>query len=162
MDKPPFSAKHDGLPDDLVQSLYQDDPGASGRSRVMGWPSSTTADLYAVTGVPSTEVYSITGDKAGNLWLSGNQGLSHLRDGHLVETFSLVSAGTPSTGQGDSFDPDRGGIWLHSGRMAVSSISRMVRSARRTPPLMGWVRAMLPAFGSIAMGPCGPQPEGGR
>ena len=37
----------------------------------------------------------------------------------------------------------------------------MVGSARRTPPLMGWVRAMYPVFDSIAMVRFGLQQEGG-
>ena len=47
----------------------------------------------SVAGVPSEEVYCIAGDDKDNLWLSGNKGLSHMRDGHLVENFPLVGHG---------------------------------------------------------------------
>ena len=83
----------------------------SGCSRITDWPISTNGRFVAVNGVPSTEVYSITGDKAGNLWLSGNKGLSHLRDGRLGREFPLVSAGASSTSQGHTLR-SRGGLWL--------------------------------------------------
>ena len=41
--------------------------------------------FVAVNAVPGGEVHFITGDKAGNLWLSENQSLLHLLDGRLVE-----------------------------------------------------------------------------
>ena len=66
----------------------------------------------AVTGVPSSEVYSITGDKAGNVWLSGNRGLSHLRDGHLIEHFPWSALGRHQQAKVIVFDPERGGLWL--------------------------------------------------
>ena len=87
--------------------------GKSGRrSRVMDWPTSRTAGLWQYMGVPSTEVYSITGDKAGNVWLSGNQGLSHLRDGHLIEHFPWSALGRHQQAKVIVFDPERGGLWL--------------------------------------------------
>ncbi len=60
----------------------------------------------------SAEVYSITGDKAGNLWLSGNRGLSHLLDGHLVEHFPWSALGRHQQAKVIVFDRERGGVWL--------------------------------------------------
>ena len=68
--------------------------------------------MWQYTGVPSTEVYSITGDKAGNVWLSGNRGLSHLRDGHLIEHFPWSALGRHQQAKVIVFDRERGGLWL--------------------------------------------------
>src|SRR4029450_2733059 len=66
--------------------------------------------LVAVPGVPSEEVFSITGDQAGNLWLSGTRGLTHLRLARIVEHFpwSILRR----TQQAKVALSDRGGVWL--------------------------------------------------
>ena len=105
--------KADGLPDGYVQSLFQDDRGqtwATFSGHGLGYLKDDR--FMAVTGVPSSEVYSITGDKAGNVWLSGNRGLSHLRDGHLIEHFPWSALGRHQQAKVIVFDPERGGLWL--------------------------------------------------
>ena len=86
--------------------------GESGRSQLTDLPISSNGSFVAVSGVPSTEVYSITGDKAGSLWLSGNKGLSHLLDGRLVEHFPWSVLGRRQQAKVLLFDRERGGIWL--------------------------------------------------
>jgi ligand-binding sensor domain-containing protein len=76
-----------GLPDDATQSLFED-----ARGRIWVFTNGGLAYLdghrfVAVPGVPSQEVYSITGDQARHLWLSGNQGLTHLLAEQVVEHF---------------------------------------------------------------------------
>jgi signal transduction histidine kinase/ligand-binding sensor domain-containing protein len=102
--------KESGLPDDSVQSLYQDDGG-----RIWAFTGHELAyfnngRFVAVNAVSSQEVYSITGDKAGNLWLSGNRGLSHLREGRLVEHFPWSVLGRRQ--QAKVILSDQGGLWL--------------------------------------------------
>ena len=63
-------------------------------------------------GVPSSEVYSFTGDNAGNLWLSGNKGLSHLREGRLIENLPWAALGRRQQAKMIIYDQDRGGLWL--------------------------------------------------
>ena len=60
--------------------------------------------------MPSEEVYSITGDKAGNLWLSGNKGLSHLLEGRLVEHFPGQRWAVSNKLK--VIVSDQGGLWL--------------------------------------------------
>jgi ligand-binding sensor domain-containing protein len=55
-------------------------------------------------------VYSITGDKTGNLWLSGNRGLSHMLEGHLVEHLAWSALGRRQ--QAKAVLSDQGGVWL--------------------------------------------------
>jgi signal transduction histidine kinase/ligand-binding sensor domain-containing protein len=103
--------KENGLPDNFVQSLYDD-------SRGRLWASFPAHRLsffengkfVGVSGLPSEEVYSITGDEKDNLWLCGTKGLSHLRGGRLVETVPWSVMGRHQ--QAKVIAADRGGIWL--------------------------------------------------
>jgi signal transduction histidine kinase/ligand-binding sensor domain-containing protein len=102
--------KTSGLPSDVTQSLYQDH-----RERIWvftdhGLAYFNDGRFVAVGGVASNEVYSITGDKAGNLWLSGNKGLSHLLEGRLVEHFPWSALGRRQ--QAKVILADQGGLWL--------------------------------------------------
>ena len=60
-------------------------------------------------GVPSQEVFSITGDEAGNLWLSGNGGLTHLLAGRVVEHIPWSTLGHT---RAKVVVSDKGGVWL--------------------------------------------------
>ena len=60
--------------------------------------------------MPSEEVFSITGDEAGNLWLSGNRGLTHLRSARIVEHFPWSAV--RRTQQAKVVLSDKGGVWL--------------------------------------------------
>jgi signal transduction histidine kinase/ligand-binding sensor domain-containing protein len=99
-----------GLPDDRVQSLFQDDRGRIWAFTDHGLAYFKDGRFMAVNGVPSAEVYSVTGDKAGNLWLSGTTGLSHLLEGRLVEHFPWSALGRSE--QAKVLVPEQGGVWL--------------------------------------------------
>jgi signal transduction histidine kinase len=71
----------------------------------------TDGKFVAVNGVPSQEVHSITGGKAGNLWLSGGQGLSHMLDGRLVQHFPWSALGRRQQAKMIVSD-GLGGLWL--------------------------------------------------
>jgi len=103
--------KANGLPDDFVNSLFVDNRGRVWVS-FSGHRLSYFKDgrFVSVAGVPSEEVYCISGDSKDNLWLSGNKGLSHMRDGHLVENFPWSAVGR--TQQAKVLASDRGGVWL--------------------------------------------------
>jgi len=103
--------KANGLPDDFVQSLYEDSRGrlwASFPAHGLGFFED--GKFVRVAGLPSDEIYSIAGDEQDNIWLCGNKGLSHLRDGRLVETFPWSAMGHHQ--QAKVIVADRGGIWL--------------------------------------------------
>ena len=63
----------DGLPDHAIQSLFQDDRGRIWVSTEHGLAWFKDGRFAAVDAQPSPEIYSITGDKADNLWLSGTE-----------------------------------------------------------------------------------------
>ena len=121
-----------------MQSLFQDYRGRIWAFTAHGFAYFNDGSFVAVSGVPSTEVYSITGDKAGSLWLSGNKGLSHLLDGRLVEHFPWSALGRHQQAKVLVFDVSAAESGSHSGLTGASCISRIVRSAHRTQPLTGW------------------------
>ena len=131
--------KANGLPDDFVNSLFVDN-----RGRV--WASFSGHRLayfkdgrfVSVAGVPSEEVYCIAGDDKDNLWLSGNKGLSHMRDGHLVENFPWSAMGRSQ--QAKILASDRGGVWLAFWTDGGVLYFKDGRSAPRSQPPMGWER----------------------
>lgn len=100
----------DGLPDDMVQSLFCDHRGRIWAFTAHGLAYFEDGRFVAVDGVPSTEVYSIAGDEADNLWLSGNRGLTHLLKGRLVEHFPWSALGRSQ--QAKVILCYHGGVWL--------------------------------------------------
>ncbi len=102
--------KADGLPDDMVQSLFCDHRGRIWAFTAHGLAYFGDGRFVAVNGVPSTEVFSIAGDEADNLWLSGNRGLTHLLKGRLVEHLPWSALGRSQ--QATVILCDHGGIWL--------------------------------------------------
>jgi signal transduction histidine kinase/ligand-binding sensor domain-containing protein len=101
----------DGLPQNRTQSLYQDDRGRIWAFTDGGLAYLAKGDRFVgLPGVPSKEVFSMTGDGAGGLWLSTNKSLLHTRDGRLVESFDWPVMGRHQ--QAKAVVADQGGIWL--------------------------------------------------
>jgi signal transduction histidine kinase/ligand-binding sensor domain-containing protein len=103
--------KANGLPDDFVNSLFEDNRGRVWAS-FSGHRLSYSSDgrFVSVAGVPSEEVYCIAGEDKGNLWLSGNKGLTHMRNGKVVEHFPWSVMGRSQ--QAKILAPHEGGVWL--------------------------------------------------
>ncbi len=105
--------KGSGLPDSTTESLFQDD-----RGRIWGTFAGHGLGYFkddrfvAVLDLPSEEVHSITGDNAGNLWLSSEQNFLHVLNGHLVERISWSELGRPPSASVLLYDPERGGLWM--------------------------------------------------
>jgi len=103
--------KPNGLPDDFVNSLFADHRGrvwvSFSRHRLSYFKDGR---FVSVAGVPSDQVFCIAGDDKDNLWLSGEKGLSHIRDGHLVENFPWSIMGRYQ--QAKIVAPNEGGVWL--------------------------------------------------
>ena len=109
--QPKVFRKSDGLPGDSVQSMFEDNHGRLWAT-FAGHGLSYFKDgrFVSVPGIPSDEVYSIGGDDKDNIWLSGNKGLSHVRDGRVLETFPWSAMGRQQ--QAKVVIPDEGGVWL--------------------------------------------------
>jgi signal transduction histidine kinase/ligand-binding sensor domain-containing protein len=124
-----------GLPDDGVESLFQDDAGRIWAFTERGTayfengrfiPVTTNPALVEnrhprqrhVTGVlalvaPTGQLHSITGDSSGNLWISDqSQGLFHLRGESVVEQIPWASLGRKDWAMALLAGPVPGGLWL--------------------------------------------------
>ena len=103
--------KVNGLPDDRVESLFQDDRG---RLWVFAGHELAYCDgdrfIALRIAIPSEDVYSITGNEEGDLWLVGDKGLSRLHDRRLVEQLPWPALGHYERAK--DVIADQGGVWL--------------------------------------------------
>jgi len=102
--------KANGLPDDAAGALYQDSHGRIWVSTLHGLAYFDGDRFVAWNGVSGEEVHYMAGDKTGNLWLSGRQVLSHLRDGRLVKQIPWSELGRAPNAQ--FLLPEKGGVWI--------------------------------------------------
>jgi signal transduction histidine kinase/ligand-binding sensor domain-containing protein len=106
--------KRSGLPDDNVQSLFQDDSGRMWVSTPRGIAYLDNGRFLPVSGLPNA-VTSITGDTAGNVWISDeHRGLFHLVRKHVVEQIPWTKLGIRPSARALAADPSGGGLWLGS------------------------------------------------
>ena len=111
------------LPDDDIESLFEDERGRIWVSSFSGLAVFENGKFTAVPSIPAGAKNAITADNHGGLWLSlfgtgKNYGLAHLVDGKIIEQVHWRKmGGGPGTGLVP--DPD-GGVWtgLLSGGMA--------------------------------------------
>ena len=103
----------DGLPDE-PQALFQDDHERVWVSTLNGLAYFQDGRFVAVNAVPHGEVHFITGDTAGNVWLSGEQSLMHLLEGRLVEQIPWSVLGRRQSAEFVLSDREPGGLWLGS------------------------------------------------
>ncbi|HEV3333181.1 MAG TPA: PAS domain S-box protein [Bryobacteraceae bacterium] len=112
-----------GLPDDSIQSLFEDESGRIWVSGFRGLAVFENGRFTAVPSVPAGIVHAIASDTHGGLWLSmwlaaDDYGLVHLAGGKIIEQVPWRKiGGGPGTGLAP--DPD-GGVWtgLLSGGIA--------------------------------------------
>ena len=98
---------------DAPQSLFQDDRGRIWTFTGHGLAYVKGGRLLFVSSVPGGKVHFITGDDAGNIWLSEEQSLLHLRDGRAVEQIPWSRLGrTESASVLLSDREPGGGLWL--------------------------------------------------
>ena len=100
-----------GLPDDSIESLYQDH-----RERI--WVSTRTGVAYLENGqfiqiksLPGA-VRSFAGDTTGNLWISQDQYLFHLIASTVVERIPWTKLGRGDPARALVVDPVQGGLWI--------------------------------------------------
>jgi signal transduction histidine kinase/ligand-binding sensor domain-containing protein len=112
-----YGKRSGGLPDDSVESLYQDYRGRIWISASSGVAYFENGRLVPVGGMLGGPVYSITGDQAGNLWISNSdQGLLHSVEGNVVEQIPWGRLGQNGAALSLLTDPVQGGLWLGFGR----------------------------------------------
>ena len=150
-----------GLPDDAIQSLFEDERGRIWVSGFRGLAVFENGRFTPVPSVPAGFMHAIAGDNHGGLWLSmwltaNDYGLAHLVDGKIIEQVAWQKlGGGPGTGLVP--EPD-GGVWtgLLSGGIAyfhAGQIRNLPLSDDRAAPGGYWT------FRAIATARFGPQPK---
>ena len=103
--------KRSGLPDDAIESLFQDDRDRIWVATRRGVAFLRNDRFTPVRSVPGG-VHSITGDRAGNLWISQNEALFRLRGESVVERIPLTKLGHQDWATALVADPSRDGLWI--------------------------------------------------
>jgi signal transduction histidine kinase/ligand-binding sensor domain-containing protein len=101
----------DGLPDNAIESLFQDDLGQIWVSTLHGVAYLKNARFITVSEVPGV-VHSIAEDRSGNVWISQDQSLFRLRGGSVVERIPWTQFGRPDAARSLVADPTEDGLWL--------------------------------------------------
>jgi signal transduction histidine kinase/ligand-binding sensor domain-containing protein len=108
-----YRKQSSGLPDDIVDSLFQDNHGRIWVSTHHGVAYLENGRFIPVAAVPGGIVHSITGDSEGNLWIGDqNQGLFHLIGGSVVDRIPWARMGRKDFASSLLSDPSQGGLWL--------------------------------------------------
>jgi len=102
-----------GLPNDAVQSLFQDDRGRIWVSTHSGVAWFVNGRFIPAIGLPAGHVHSIAEGRAGDLWFSYElQGLLHLSQGNVVEQIPWARLGHKDNATVVAADPMLGGLWI--------------------------------------------------
>jgi signal transduction histidine kinase/ligand-binding sensor domain-containing protein len=101
-----------GLPDEIVESLFQDGRGGIWASTFRGVAYLENGRFISVNGVPGGQGYSIAADSAGDLWINHDQGLFHLRRGRVIEQIPWATLGSKEAAYSVVPDLRQGGLWL--------------------------------------------------
>jgi len=108
-----YGKRNSGLPDDALESLFQDDRGRIWVSTHRGVAYFENGQFIPVGGVPDGGVNSIVGDSAGGLWISHEMGgLFHLFARSVVERIPWATLGRKDYARALILDPSKGGLWL--------------------------------------------------
>ena len=104
--------KKDGLLDDSVESLFQDDRGRIWAATPRGMVSFEKGRFVAASVPPGGYVHAIAQDSQGGLWFNQDRSLIHLTGGNSVEQIPWPRVGGNEDPWSLIADPKRGGVWL--------------------------------------------------
>ena len=103
------------LPDNYVGSLYQDTQGRIWISTLQGLAYFEDGKITRLTYTYLKSLSPITGDSAGNLWVTNSDhGLFRLRDGKVVQQFPWASLGLRGSLSMPLATDRHEGLWLGS------------------------------------------------
>jgi signal transduction histidine kinase/ligand-binding sensor domain-containing protein len=105
-----------GLPDRMINSLYQDGQGRIWIATSSGLAYFEDGRFRHVTSAPLVDLNAMVGDSAGNLWIAQSErGLARLRDGRLVEQIPWEKLGIRGALSNPlAADPASAGVWVGS------------------------------------------------
>jgi ligand-binding sensor domain-containing protein/signal transduction histidine kinase len=108
-----YSKRNSGLPDDLVEAIYEDHRGRIWASTLRGVAFLEADRFIAVAGVPGGVAHSIAEDNSGDLWIGNqDQGLYKVAGGRVVEQIPWARLGRQDHASPVLGDPVKGGLWL--------------------------------------------------
>ena len=100
-----------GLPHDLIQSIFEDYRQRLWVSTHGGLVFFENGRFTPVSGIPFG-VHAITGDAAGNIWISEDQSLYRVVDGRIVDRIPWARLGRRTPAMPMIPEPARRGVWL--------------------------------------------------
>jgi signal transduction histidine kinase/ligand-binding sensor domain-containing protein len=101
-----------GLPEDAVNLLFEDELGQLWVGTLNGVAIFRAGRFFRVESVPPGFLYSITGDHAGNVWISHQEGLFRLAQSRVVQRLPWAKLGRREPATALVHDPVKGGLWL--------------------------------------------------
>jgi PAS domain S-box-containing protein len=101
-----------GLPDDTVDSLFEDHRGRIWVGTVRGVAILESDRFISISSVSEGIVYSIAGDSAANVWISHQNGLFHLLRASVVERIPWDALGRKDVATALVRDPVQDALWL--------------------------------------------------
>ena len=108
-----YRKRSSGLPDDNVDSLFQDDRGRIWVSTHRGVAYLENDRFITVGAVPGGIVHSMAGDSGGNLWIGDQKrGIFHLIGGSVVDLIPWAKMGRKDFASALLSDSLQGGLWL--------------------------------------------------
>ena len=110
----------DGLPDDLIWTVYEDRSGARwfGTDNGLGrYHDGQYTTFTERDGLPNNRVFSLYEDRAGTLWIGANGGLASYRDGQFTRYPTHDAAGniTKASIRGSLLEDRTGTLWAATG-----------------------------------------------
>jgi len=99
-----------GLPDDYVESAFQDGRGRIWAFTLRGAAYLDDGRFVPISGLPGRYIRSVAADAAGNLWISHDQGLFHLLGENVAERIPWASLGRKDWALSLLPDSSRGGL----------------------------------------------------
>src|SRR4029450_4216021 len=101
-----------GFPEKTAESRFEDHRWQVWVGTRGGVALLKSGRFAPVASVPYGVVHSITGDSAGNLWMSHQEGLFHLLEASLVERIPWARLGRREPATALLHDARQGGVWL--------------------------------------------------
>ena len=101
-----------GFPGDSVYSVFEDEQRNLWAGTLSGVAILKADGFHAVAGIPPGNFFSIAGDGAGNVWISHDEALFHVRHERVVERLPWASFGRKQPARALLHDSGQDGLWI--------------------------------------------------
>jgi signal transduction histidine kinase/ligand-binding sensor domain-containing protein len=111
-----------GLPHDTLTSTFEDSDGKIWVSALDGLSYFENGRSNPVASIPAGPIYAMAEEGSGDLWLSQDNGLIHVRDRQMLEQVPWGNLGHTDEARAVVPDPVRGGLWLGFSRGGITHV----------------------------------------